>query len=155
MTTRLRSEEWAFLVALLAIALAIGAALAHALELPNKMPLGREDYFTVQQIYAGWDRLAFLLLVEPIGIVWVIALYRYQRRVAVPASAALAGLIAAQVVFWLFTFPANRATANWTVQPANWEELRRSWEYSHLGGAAFQVFAFAMLVIAVLRRRVD
>ena len=70
-----------------------------------------------------------------------------------PVLAALSFLVAAQVVFWLFTFPTNQATSNWTVQPSNWETLRSQWEYSHLAGAAFQALVMASLVLAVLRRQ--
>ena len=143
----------AFFVALMATALALGAALAHALELPNKIDLSAREYFVVQKIYLGWDRLGYLLAVELAGILALIHLYRGQRRVLLPVLAALMFLVAAQVVFWLFTFPTNRATSNWTVQPSNWEALRSQWEYSHLGGAAFQVLVMASLVLAVLRRQ--
>jgi hypothetical protein len=61
-----------FFVALLSTALALGAALAHVLELPNKMALTRDEYFVVQSIYAGWNRLAYLLLVELISMLAVI-----------------------------------------------------------------------------------
>src|SRR6266550_2992731 len=42
------------------------------------------------------------------------------------------------IVFLVFTFPANRQTANWTVLPENWQELRRRWEYSHAVGAGLR-----------------
>jgi hypothetical protein len=146
------ARDAAFFVALLATALALGAALAHALELPNKIGMSREDYFVVQQVYAGWNRLAYLLAVELIGMLTVIMLYRAEPRVLSFALVALGCLLAAQAVFWMFTFPANQATSNWTLQPANWDALRRQWEYSHLAGAAFQSLAMAALIIAVLRR---
>lgn len=149
---RRTGSDSAFFFALMATALAMGAALAHALELPNKMPLSRDEYFIVQKIYAGWNQLAYLLAIELAAIIAVITVHRREARVWLPALAALGGLVAAQILFWLYTFPANRATGNWILQPENWEDLRREWEYSHLGGAAFQVFAMAMLVIAVLRR---
>jgi hypothetical protein len=38
-------QDVAFFVALLATALALGGALAHALELPNKIEMVREHYF--------------------------------------------------------------------------------------------------------------
>lgn len=40
-------RDIAFFVALLATALALGAELAHALELPNKIGMSREHYFIV------------------------------------------------------------------------------------------------------------
>lgn len=145
-------HDLVFFVALLATALAMGAALAHALELPNKIALSREDYFVVQRIYSGWSRLGYLIAVQLAGMLGVVVLYRRQRRVLVPALAAVACLIAAQAVFWIFTFPANQATANWTLQPEAWESLRRQWEYSHLAGAILQTLALASLIVAALAR---
>jgi hypothetical protein len=87
-----------------------------------------------------------------LGILAVIWLYRAAPRVWRPATAALGALAAAQAVFWIWTFPANQATDNWTSQPQDWEFLRRNWEYSHLAGAAFQLLAMTALIVAVLRR---
>lgn len=147
------ARHMVFFIALLATALAMGAALAHALELPNKIGLTQEQYFTVQQIYAGWNRLAYLLAIELLGIVAVIVLYRRDKRVMIASSIALGSFIAAQIIFWIWTFPANSATQNWTVQPENWEILRMEWEYSHLAGAFFQVLAMASLIVAALARK--
>jgi hypothetical protein len=154
MATESRSfaGDAAFFVALLATSFALGGALAHAFELPNKIGLGRDAYFTVQTIYSGWDCLAYVLAVELAGIFAVIFFYRAEPRVFWSACVALGGLAGAQIVFWAWTFPANRATENWTSQPANWELLRRQWEYSHLAGAGFQTIAMAALIIAVLLR---
>jgi hypothetical protein len=146
------ARDAAFFVALFATALALGAALAHALELPNKIGMTREEYFVVQQVYAGWNQLAYVLAIQLIGILAVLSLHRNEPRVLWPAGVALAGLVAAQIIFWVWTFPANRSTSNWTLQPANWEILRNQWEYSHLAGAAFQTLAMVALIVAVLRR---
>jgi len=108
------ARDAAFFIALLATSCALGGALAHAFELSNKIGLGRDAYFTVQRIYSGWDRLAFVLAVELAGMLAVIFLYRAEPRVLWPACIALTGLVAAQIVFWVWTFPANQATANWT-----------------------------------------
>lgn len=146
------AHDAAFFVALLATALALGGALAHALELPNKIGMSRAEYFVVQSIYRGWNRLGYLLAVELVGMLAVVILYRRERRVMWSALVAVGGVIAAQVVFWTLTFPANIATSNWTVQITNWETLRRQWEYSHLAGAVCQTLAMAALIIAVLAR---
>jgi hypothetical protein len=61
---------------------------------------------------------------------------------------ALICLIGTQVVFWVFTFPVNQATQNWTVPPANWTELRSRWEYSHATSAALNLLAFLALALA-------
>jgi hypothetical protein len=62
-------------------------------------------------------------------------------------------LALAQAVFWVWTFPANIATENWTIAPPNWEALRAQWEYSHLAGAGFQVLTMCALIVAALARR--
>ena len=142
-----------FFVALLATALALGAALAHALELPNKIALGRDEYFIVQRIYAGWSNLAYLLVVQFIALLASAAMSRRDAGVLRPVILPCLCLVAAQAVFWIWTYPANAATANWTRIPADWETLRRQWEYSHAAGAAFQVLGMMSLTIAVLRRR--
>jgi hypothetical protein len=140
-------------VTLLATALALGAAMAHALELPNKIGLGRDDYFVVQRAYDGWSNLAYLLVVELVAMVLLAYLYRRQPGVLWAAVAAVVCLLLAQAVFWAFTYPANVATSNWTVMPDNWEQLRVRWEYSHLAGAFFQVLAMSALIVAALNRR--
>jgi hypothetical protein len=56
----------------------------------------------------------------------------------------------AQVVFWTYTYPANQATNNWTVLPANWLTLRTQWEYSHATGAGLNFIAFITLILSVL-----
>jgi hypothetical protein len=146
------ARDIAFFVALVATAMALGGALAHAFAFPNKIGMSANDYFVVQRIYLGWNRLAAVLAVQLIAIIAVVWLDRAEQRVLWPALVALAGLVAAQAVFWLFTFPANEATSNWSVRPADWETLRRQWEYSHLAGAGFQLLAFLALTVAVLRR---
>jgi hypothetical protein len=57
---------------------------------------------------------------------------------------------ATQVIFWSYTYPANRATANWTLLPSNWLELRRQWEYSHATSAVLDLIALTALVLSVL-----
>lgn len=152
MDARGRTGDIAFFIALLATALALGGALAHALELPAKIGMSSQDYFVAQRLYAGWNRLAYLLAAELAGMIAVIVVYRDAPRVVWPAVVAIGGLVGAQTVFWLFTFPANQATVNWTVVPDNWDALRRQWEYSHLAGAGFQLLAFLALLVAVLGR---
>lgn len=141
-----------FFIALLATALALGAALAHALELPNKIHLAKDEYFVVQKAYRGWNQLAYLLVIELIAMLALATLSRHEPRVLWPTIIAIVCLIAAQTVFWIFTYPANVVTDNWTAVPAHWEDVRTRWEYSHLAGAALQVMAMSALIVAVLAR---
>jgi hypothetical protein len=140
-------------MALLATALALGGALAHAFELPNKIDLPRDEYFVMQKAYRGWDRLAYLLAVQFLAMILAALLSRHQPRVAALVIVAIACLLAAQAVFWIYTYPANVATADWTRMPADWERLRRQWEYSHAAGAGFQLLAMCALLAAAFLRR--
>jgi hypothetical protein len=149
---RSRTYDVLFFIALLSSAMALGGALAHLFELPNKIGLPQEEYFVVQQAYRGWNRLGWLLLVQLGSIVAVAVMSRGEPRVLRPVAAAALFLVAAQAVFWTFTFPANVATGNWTVAPEGWERLRARWEYSHAVGALFQLLATAALILAALRR---
>jgi hypothetical protein len=146
------SYDVIFFIALLATALALGAALAHALELPNKINLPERQYFIIQQVYRGWNQLAYLLVIQLVSMLVIAGLSWHEPRVLWPTLAAVLFLLCAQAVFWTFTYPANVATDNWTTIPAEWESLRTRWEYSHALGAVFQFLAMSALIIAVLGR---
>jgi hypothetical protein len=142
----------ALFLALLTATLSTAFALAHALELPNKIGMARDDYFVMQQAYRGWAYLAYLLALQLAALVWTIVIHRGAPRVLIPACIALACLIGAQILFWMFTFPANQATDNWLVKPDNWQALRRNWEYSHAAGAGLQLIGLCALFVGALRR---
>lgn len=141
-----------FFIAIFATVIALGGALAHIFELPRKMVLSREDYFTVQQIYAGWDLFSLVLLIQFLSLVLLALRALREYCVFRPVLAALLLMIAAQVIFWLFTFPANVATQNWTHIPPDWDMLRRRWEYSHAAGAICQLLGLCSLVWALFAR---
>jgi hypothetical protein len=143
-----RRVDLLFSAALAVTALALGPALAHALEAPNKIGLSRENYFVVQQIYRGWNLLAVVLLLEGASMVALAFAVRRNSRALARVLAAIACLVGAQGVFWLFTQPANIATGNWSRAPENWEALRIDREYSHAAGAALQFLAFLALLAA-------
>ena len=141
----------ALFFALMTTTVALGPALAHLLEMPNKLALPRNAYFVVQQIYAGWSLLGGVLFVQLVSIATVIASAGSDRSLRICAVVALLCLVGAQALFWIFTYPANAATANWKVQPDNWETLRQHWEYSHAGGAVLQLVAMASLIVGAIR----
>jgi hypothetical protein len=57
------------------------------------------------------------------------------------------------VVFFVVIFPANRVTVNWTTMPANWESLRRRWEYGHVVDTALYLLALSALIVSLLAGR--
>lgn len=140
-------------VAIISTALALGGALAHLFELPAKMALPGDQYLIVQGICGGWWQIVYPLVVQLLALVILAVVYRREPRVFFACCLSLFSLLAAQVVFWVFTEPANAQTSSWTTQPENWETLRRQWEYSHAIGAVLQLFAMASLAVAALARK--
>ncbi len=90
-------------VALLASALALGAA--HLLELPSKI---------------GLPQLACLLAVQLLAMLALAVRLRHRKPLLRPVLVSILSLLSAQAVFWIWTFPANQATADWTIAVAGW-----------------------------------
>jgi hypothetical protein len=139
-------------LAVVLTALALVPAGAHLFELPNKIGLPRDAYFTVQGIYRGWALFGVVLFGALAADLGLAAVLRRRRR-RVPAWLALAGgsLIALTLaVFSTWTYPANLATENWTRMPPDWEALRRQWEYSHAANAGLTFLALCAVVLSVV-----
>jgi hypothetical protein len=140
--------------AILLTAIAMAAGWAHLLELPNKIHLPRNDYLTVQQIYRGWAFLGVAVVGALISTVVLTTLQRGKGASFYLVLAATFSIALSLAVFFIFTFPANKATQNWTILPEGWERLRFQWEYSHATGALLYFVALTMLAIsASLERR--
>ena len=133
---------------LLFAALALAPALAHLLELPNKIGLSRDDYLIVQQIYRGWALLGIAVLGALLSTMILTILVRKRPGEFALSFLAFLCIVGTQVVFWTFTFPANQQTSNWTVLPDNWETLRMQWEYSHAASAVLNLIAFSALAFS-------
>jgi uncharacterized membrane protein YbjE (DUF340 family) len=67
-------------LSLLFTALALGPALAHLLELPNKINLSGVDYLTVQQIYRGWATLEIVVAGALLSILFLTIMVREQSK---------------------------------------------------------------------------
>jgi len=141
-----------FFIAIFASVIALSGGLAHVYELPRKIALPRDAYFTVQQIYAGWNLFGAVLAVQSLSLALLAKSSFREHYVFRPVLAALILLLLAQALFWLFTYPANVATHNWTQIPADWETLRHQWEYSHAGGAICQLLGLCCLIGALFAR---
>jgi hypothetical protein len=135
-------------ISVLFAALALVPAGAHLFSLFSKMRLGEEAYLASQRAYDGWSLFAIVVIGALLSsLALTIALYRASEPYLLAAVAFLC-LVGTQVLFWIFTFPANRATENWTMLPEGWETLRTQWEYSHAGAAILNAAALLLLVLA-------
>jgi len=142
-------ERLVQLLALVFTALALVPAAAHLLELPNKLPLPRDDYLIVQSVYRGWNRLAYIVVAALVTTLWLVIESEGPARA--PAATAFGAVAATQVVFWVFTWPVNRRTYNWTWAPEDWEQLRDRWELSHAASALLNFIALVCVAVAILR----
>jgi uncharacterized membrane protein HdeD (DUF308 family) len=134
-------------LAIVFTALALVPPGAHLLELPNKIGLAREAYFIVQSIYRGWALFGIVLIATLIADLALAIIARRQRAPFWPALSGFLLMAGTLVVFFTWTYPANQATSDWTVAPADWQELRRQWEYAH---ALAAVLTFAALCAVTL-----
>lgn len=139
-------------MSLFLVALALAPALAHLLELSNKMSLARDEYLTVQQIYRGWAWLGIVVVGALLSTLALAAVTRKERKAFVYALIGFLSIVGTQIVFWIFTYPVNRQTVNWTVLPENWMALRAQWEYSHAASAGLNLIALAAVILAVPAR---
>jgi hypothetical protein len=138
-------------LAVVLTALALVPDGAHVFALLNKINLGAEQYFIVQNIYRGWALFGVLLigaLLADLALALVL-----RRRGGAPFVLALLGFCGVALtlgVFFLWTYPANQATANWTTIPEHWEQLRRQWEYSHAFNAVITFLALCSVTLSVV-----
>lgn len=136
-------------LAIVLTALALVPAAAHVMELPNKLSMTREAYLIVQRIYRGWNLSGIVVIAALIAT--LVLLFFVDGDAFVPALIAFLAIAATQVVFWVFTFPVNRLTRNWTNAPDDWQRLRDRWELSHAASAVLNFIAVVSVTIAVVR----
>ena len=155
-------------------AVAMALALAHALELPGKLRLTRDEYLVVQPIY--YPGFTIGGIAEPLGLLAtaiLVLLTPAGSRAFWLAVVALLGLIGMQAVYWIVTHPVNRfwlrddvlgraGTAFFAADPGgpsgsggdtdatDWTMLRDRWEYSHVARAALGFVSLLALVFALV-----
>ena len=140
-------------LAIVFTALALVPAGAHLFELPNKIGLGQEAYFIVQGIYRGWALFGIVLFGALAANLALCVMLRHWRRPLWLALVAFLLVAATLVVFFTWTYPANQATSNWTAVPADWQELRRQWEYAHAVNAVLTFVALCAVTLSALMAR--
>lgn len=132
--------------------LALIAPGAHGFELFRKMAMSEQQYYVVQDIYRGWWVVGLLLPAALIANVALAVAVRADLTARGLATAAAALILLNLVVFAIWTRPVNFITDDWTVRLADWEALRRQWEYSHAANAGITLIAFCASTLAALHR---
>lgn len=155
------------------VSVAMGLALAHALELPGKMRLDKETYIAVQSIYYPGFTIGGLFG-EVVGIIATLVLLLVtpsNRGGFWLTLTGLVALVAMHAVFWIVTQPMNKfwlkdqhlkgaGARFFFLDPMkrkgisengtdNWKTFRDRWEYSHVLRAVFSVIALIVLIAAI------
>src|SRR5262249_61842875 len=106
--------------------------------------------FAVQGIYNGWALLGVFTIGASLANLALSYLLRRRRPAFWFAAIAAGCMLAALAVFFIWTYPANVATENWTKIPPEWASLRWQWEYSHAAGAVLIFSALCAVALASL-----
>lgn len=163
-------------VCVLLTSIAMGLSLAHALELPGKLRLNKEEYLMVQKIYyPGFTVGGFG---EVLGLVAILTLLLYtptDNRAFGWTLASFVVLAITHALYWVLTHPVNNfwlkdhdlkglgkgffATgANKPEQPVDnnddlWKRYRDRWEQSHVIRAVLSIMSLPILVVAIAAER--
>jgi hypothetical protein len=158
------------IISVIIVAVAMDMALAHALELPGKLRLPKEQYLAVQTIY--YPGFTFAGFTEPVGVILTALLAFLMPAGSLSFWLMLSSCIAlalTHAVYWLWVHPVNNFWlkdislqgaggaffAAGSVKPGlsgqvDWTYSRDRWEYSHLARAGLAAVAFVLLVTAVI-----
>jgi hypothetical protein len=158
------------ILTVLFVAIALALALAHALEMPGKLRLDKENYKAVQAIYYPGFTIGGAIgeVGGTVATIWLLFLTPKGTADFWLTLVALLGLIAMQAIYWCITHPINqfwiknvklnRFSANYFGFGANplttahrpiWTQVRDRWEYSHVARAGCAAVSFIALVIAL------
>jgi hypothetical protein len=146
-------------------AVSLALSLAHALELPGKLRLGKEAYFTTQTIY--YPGFTFGGAAEPAAILAMLVLLAVTPFGSSASWLTLAAFLAsasAHGIYWALIHPINKvwladqnlegagqaffAVGGGAVRSDDWTRLRDRWEYSHVARAALALVSLTALAIA-------
>src|SRR5262249_26252512 len=96
----------------------------------------------------GWA-LFGIVIFAAIGANLALAVTLKRRRAPFWLNTMASLLLACSlVVFFLWTYPANHATNNWTMTVPDWEKLRKQWEFSHAANAVLTFIALCCATAA-------
>lgn len=150
MTLRIVRFASLFLVALI-----LGLAFCHVMEIPGKLRLSGPDWLAVQHnLYIAFGvPLGAGLELASIALCWLLVAMVRGRRPAFGWTLAGAVSVTAGLVGWvLLVSPMNAVLDGWTADapPPHWTDVRDRWELGHAIHAAFFALGFAALLAAIL-----
>ena len=146
-------------LATLLVALILGLAFAHVMEVPGKLRLDGPTWLIVQQnLYIGFGPAAAVM--EPLGILftWILMFMLRGHRSAFRLVLLAAVSTTTGLVVWaLVVSPMNALLDGWTpaTLPPDWTACRDQWELGHAIHAALFGAALCALLGTMLAKRTD
>ena len=141
------------------MALILGLAFAHVMEVPGKLRIDGPTWLIVQQnLYIGFGPAAAVM--EPLGILftWILVFMLRGHRSAFRLVLLAAVSTTMGLVVWaLVVSPMNALLDGWTpaTLPPDWTACRDQWELGHAIHAALFGAAFCALLGTMLAKRTD
>jgi hypothetical protein len=141
-------------VSALLVALTLGLAFAHVLEIPGKLRLDGASWLTVQHnLYVAFGVVGAAIEILAILSTWMLLLLVRGERRAFAWTLAAALLATAALIEWaLVVAPMNTALDRWNAAtlPPDWRSVRDRWEAGHAIHALLFGLAFSALIVAML-----
>jgi hypothetical protein len=157
-----------FVVTVILAAFAMTPAVGHALELPGKMRLNKDEYRAVQRIYyPGFTIAGNVEVLSLVSVFVLLAVLPAWSPSFWLIIVALSSLIGMQIVYWVAIHPINKvwlegqplshgAAAFFAAgrqmktngHAPEWTDSRNRWESAHLVRAVLAIVSFVSLVIA-------
>jgi hypothetical protein len=140
---------------LLLVALSMGMAFAHALELRPKMDYEPAMYLLPHRTlyeFFGPPVGGFIEAAAVLSSVALVFFVRRRGRAFLPTAAGAVCMVIAHVIWWLWVNPANVALVEMSLNspPPDWTQFRNQWEYTHFARFFLQLVSLSALLISVL-----
>lgn len=141
-------------ITLILVALTMGMAFCHTLELPAKMQYDGALYVTLQNsLYLSFGTIGAVIEVGALLTAIVLSfLVRKHRSAFVSTMIGTICLAAALIIWFVLILPVNIEISQWTATsvPENWTRLRDQWEYAHATRFVIQLIGFSSLMLSML-----
>lgn len=146
-------KSWRMLTIML-VALSLGPALGHLLELPAKMLYDGPLWLKISQtLYSTFGTVGAVFEVSAVVAAAFLAfLVRHRRPAFGWTMLGAFSVVASHTAFWIWLAPVNAIIAVATTEtlPADWVGLRYQWECTHAARAILQLIALASLAFSVV-----
>ena len=139
---------------LLLVALSMGMAFAHALELRPKMNYEPATYLLLHRTLYEFFGPPVGGFIEAGAVVSSVALFgvRRRRRAFLLSAVGAVCMVTAHIIWWLWVNPANVMMAEMSLNSPlpNWTQFRNQREYTHFARFLLQLASLSALLISVL-----